>query len=49
MITLISMPYKLWHKNFIEQYGARFAAAIEKRLITSEDDKIRDLEYSTSY
>ena len=49
MITLISMPYKLWHKNFIEQYGVRFAAAIEKRLTASEDDKIRDLEHSTSY
>jgi hypothetical protein len=49
MITLVSMPYKLWHKSFMEQYGERFAIGIQNRLIESADEKIRDLDLSTSY
>ena len=48
MITLISMPSKLWHKQFIEQYGARFCAAIIKRFLESDDAKIRDLDQACS-
>lgn len=48
MITLISMPSKLWQKGFIEEYGERFCRAITKRLIESNDDKIRELDMTTS-
>ena len=48
MITLISMPSKLWHKSFIEEYADRFCKAIIKRLIDSNDDKIRELDQCTS-
>ena len=49
MITLISMPYKLWHRDFIAQYGARFCDAIENRFLDSEDVKIRDVDNSCTY
>ena len=48
MITLISMPSKLWHKQWIEQYGSRFCAAIIKRFLESDDAKIRDLDQACS-
>lgn len=37
MITLVSMPSKLWHKSFLREYGDRFCDAIAKRLIESTD------------
>lgn len=48
MITLMSMPCKLWHKDFVEEYGERFCNAISKRLVESNDDKIRELDMSAS-
>ena len=44
MITLISMPIKLWQKQFIEEYGHKFCSALEKRFLESDDQKIRDLD-----
>lgn len=44
MITLLSMPAKLWHTKFVEAYGPRFCTAIERRLLESDDVKLRDLE-----
>lgn len=44
MITLISMPSKLWHQNFVEEYGSKFVDAIAKRFLDEDDSKIRELE-----
>ena len=49
MITLISMPSRVWHKSFMAEYGDRFCQAIKKRLIDSDDEKIRDLEQGCSH
>jgi len=49
MITLMSMPSKLWHRDFVSEYGARFVAAIEKRFLTCEETKIRDVDNSCIY
>ena len=44
LVTLISMPAKLWHKDFVNEYGLRFCAAIEKRFLESDDVKLRELD-----
>ena len=49
MITLISMPAKLWHRDFVNEYGPRFCAAIEKRFLETDDTKIRDVDNSCTY
>ena len=49
MITLFSMSANLWHKTFVEEYGPRFCAAIEKRFLESDDKEIRELDQSCSY
>lgn len=49
MITLVSMPSKLWHKDFVAEYGARFCAAIENRFLATKDEKIRDVDNSCIY
>ena len=49
MITLMSMPAKLWHRDFINEYGERFCKAIEKRFLRTNDEKIRDVDNSCTY
>ena len=49
MITLVSMPSKLWHKDFVAEYGTRFCAAIENRFLNTKDEKIRDVDNSCIY
>jgi len=49
LITLVSMPSKLWHKDFVASHGARFCAAIEKRFLESDDVKLRELDQNCSY
>ena len=43
LATLISLPSNIYHKTFMEEYGARIADAIKNRLINSPDKSIRDV------
>ena len=43
MITLFSMPCKLFHKDFLAEYAARFAAAMKRQILGAPDKILKDL------
>ena len=43
MITMISMPSKLFHRDWIAEYAAKFAQAMIKQLIGSPDKILKDI------
>ena len=49
IITLISMPAKLWHKQFLAEYGERFIQAIQNRLLNAKDIQVRDVDQTCVY
>jgi len=43
MITMISMPSKLFHKDWMAEHGSHFTAAIEKQLLAASDKILKDV------
>ena len=43
MITMISMPNKLFHRDWIAEFAAKFSQAMIKQLIGSPDKILKDL------
>lgn len=43
MITMISMPSKLFHKDWLAEYAASFTKAMRKQLLESSDKILKDV------
>lgn len=43
LAQIISLPYPIYHKAFIAEYGQRIAAAIKMRLLSASDKSLRDV------
>ena len=43
LATLISLPANIYHKTFMDEFGARICNAIKARLLGASDKSIRDV------
>ena len=43
MITMISMPSKLFHRDWINEFAAKFAGAMINQLLNSPDKILKDI------
>ena len=43
LATLISLPANIYHKKFMDEFGARICNAIKARLLGASDKSIRDV------
>ena len=43
LATLISLPANIFHKSFMDDFGARICSSIKARLIGASDKSIRDV------
>ena len=43
LATLISLPANIYHRTFMDEFGARISNAIKARLLGASDKSIRDV------
>lgn len=43
MITMISMPSKLWHKDWLADNAVPFGEAMKKQLLSAPDKILKDV------
>lgn len=43
LATLIALPANIYHRTFMDDYGARIVSSIKARLLASSDKGIRDV------
>ena len=43
LAQIAAMPFLVFHRKFIEEFGARIAQAVQKQLLSASDKSLRDV------